>query len=207
LAIELAGLRGATCAGIDASPRLVAVARDRSPEADIRVGDMHAMPWPDATFDVVTSFRGVWGTTPDALSEIHRVLRPGGRVGLTVWGHIKASPGAWSLSPFILAAEDKVANQADMVRLGRPGAGEELLSQYGFTDIERMTVPFAWEFPDPETFARAVASTGPAYESIQNVGEQSFEQAAIDIARQHERDDLPLRAIIDVVGYLASRPT
>src|SRR5689334_1880264 len=38
LAIELAALRGAECAGIDASPRLVAVARDRSPEADIRVG-------------------------------------------------------------------------------------------------------------------------------------------------------------------------
>src|SRR4029077_19765513 len=40
LAIELARLRGASCAGIDASARLVAVARDRSPEADIRVGDM-----------------------------------------------------------------------------------------------------------------------------------------------------------------------
>ena len=64
LAVELAALRGATCAGIDASARLVAVARDRSPEADVRVGDMHALPWPDATFDVVTSFRGIWGTTP-----------------------------------------------------------------------------------------------------------------------------------------------
>ena len=45
LAIELATLRGAACAGIDASPRLVAIARDRSPDADIRVGDMHALPW------------------------------------------------------------------------------------------------------------------------------------------------------------------
>ena len=32
LALELAALRGASCAGIDASPRLLAVARDRSPE-------------------------------------------------------------------------------------------------------------------------------------------------------------------------------
>jgi 2-polyprenyl-3-methyl-5-hydroxy-6-metoxy-1,4-benzoquinol methylase len=37
LAIELASVRGADCAGIDASARLVAVARDRSPRADIRV--------------------------------------------------------------------------------------------------------------------------------------------------------------------------
>ena len=100
LAVELAGLRGARCAGIDASPRLLAVARDRNPDADLRVGDMHALPWDDDTFDVVTSFRGIWGTTPGAIAEVHRVLVPGGRVGLTVWGHIKASPGAWALAPF-----------------------------------------------------------------------------------------------------------
>src|SRR5580658_7065775 len=86
LAIELARLRGARCAGIDASTRLVAVARFRSPECDIRVGDMHDLPWEGGAFDVVTSFRGIWGTTPRAVAEISRVLRPGGRVGLTVWG-------------------------------------------------------------------------------------------------------------------------
>ena len=36
LAIELAAARGATCAGIDASHRLVAVARDRTPEPTSR---------------------------------------------------------------------------------------------------------------------------------------------------------------------------
>ena len=50
LAIELARLRGASCSGIDASPRLVAVARDRNPACDIRVGDMHALPWDPASF-------------------------------------------------------------------------------------------------------------------------------------------------------------
>jgi SAM-dependent methyltransferase len=78
LAIELARLRGALCSGIDASARLVAVACDRNPGSDIRVGDMHALPWDQASFDVVTSFRGIWGTTPDAVAEIRRVLRPGG---------------------------------------------------------------------------------------------------------------------------------
>ena len=166
LAIELARLRGASCAGIDASARLVAVARDRNPGSDIRVGDMHALPWQAASFDVVTSFRGIWGTTPGAVAEIHRVLRPGGRAGLTVWGHLKASPGAWALAPFRLAAADKVDNQAVMVSLGRPGAGEQLLESCGFVDVERVDVPFAWEFADPETYARALASTGPAAPSM-----------------------------------------
>src|SRR5689334_13271405 len=166
LAIELARLRGVVCSGIDASARLVAVARDRNPHADIRVGDMHALPWDAGSFDVVTSFRGVWGTTPDAVGEIHRVLAPGGRLGLTVWGHIKASPGAWALAPFRLADAPAVANQAAMVALGRPGAGEELLASFGFVGVRRVDVPFALEFADPQTYARALASTGPAYEAI-----------------------------------------
>ena len=206
LAIELAIARGAACAGIDASARLVAVAADRSPDADIRVGDMCALPWEDATFDVVTSFRGIWGTTPDAVGEAIRVLAPGGRIGMTVWGHIKASAGSWALAPFSVAAERKVANQAAMVSLGRAGAGEALLARHGFVDIRRVTIPFAWEFPDPETYARAIASTGPAYEAIANVGAEAFVELAVERARAHVRDGLPLRALIDVVGYLATKP-
>jgi SAM-dependent methyltransferase len=206
LAIELARLRGALCAGIDASTRLVAVAQFRSPECDIRVGDMHDLPWGEGAFDVVTSFRGIWGTTPDAIVEIRRVLQPGGRVGLTVWGHLKVSRGAWALAPFRLAAQEKVDNQASMVSLGRPGAGESLLERCGFVDIRRIEVPFAWEFPDPEIYARALASTGPAYEAIQNVGHDAFYEAAVDQAREHVRKGLPLRAEINVVGYLARKP-
>ena len=206
LAVELARLRGASCAGIDASPRLIAVARDRNPDADLRVGDMHALPWADASFDVATSFRGIWGTTPDALAEIHRVLVPGGRLGITVWGHIKASPGVWAFAPFRLAAQPQVDNQAAMVALGRPGAGEELLGRFGFTDVERIDVPFVLEFADPVTYARAMAATGPAYEAIQNVGEQQFLDAAAGQAETRVRAGLPLRAEIALVGYLARKP-
>jgi SAM-dependent methyltransferase/alkylhydroperoxidase family enzyme len=206
LAVELAGLRGALCAGIDASPRLLAVARDRSPDADLRVGDMHALPWDDDSFDMVTSFRGIWGTTPGAIAEVHRVLVPGGRVGLTVWGHIKASPGAWALAPFSLAAAPKVENQAAMVALGRPGAGEALLQGAGFTDVERVDIPFVFEFADPEIYARALASTGPAFEAIEAVGEAAFLQSAMEAARERVREGLPLRASVAVVGYIANKP-
>jgi SAM-dependent methyltransferase len=206
LAIELARLRGAACSGIDASARLVAVAQFRSPQSDVRVGDMHDLPWDDNTFDVATSFRGIWGTTPDAVNEINRVLRPGGRVGISVWGHLKVSPGVWALAPFLLAAREKIENQASMVSLGRPGEGESLLEKCGFVDIRRVKIPFAWEFADPEVFARALASTGPAYEAIQNAGEESFKSTAIEFAQEHVRDGLPLRAEIDVVGYLARKP-
>ena len=206
LAVELATAVGATCSGVDASPRLIAVARDRNPGADLRVGDMQDLPWPEDSFDVVTSFRGIWGTTPDAVAEAHRVLVPGGRLGITVWGHIKQSPGAWMMEPLKLAKEPKVEHQAAMVALGRPGAGEALLADCGFVDIERHEIPFVAEFADPETYARAISSMGPAYEAIDNVGEEEFVRSAIALARQRVRQGLPLRAPIAAVGYVARKP-
>ena len=137
---------------------------------------------------------------------MHRVLVPGGRVGITVWGHIKASPGAWALAPFSLAAAPKVQNQAAMVALGRPGAGEKLLQDAGFSEVERFDIPFVFEFADPELYARALASTGPAFEAMEAVGEVAFQQAAKELAREKVRDGLPLRAPVAVVGYVASKP-
>jgi hypothetical protein len=84
--------------------------------------------------------------------------------------------------------------------------GERLLESCGFLDVERLDVPFACEFADPELYARALASSGPAYEAIQNVGEAEFHRAAVEQARGQLRDGLPLRAEINVVGYLARKP-
>ena len=47
---------------------------------------------------------------------------------------------------------------------------------------------------------------GPAYEAIQNVGEAEFHRAAVELAEGRLRDGLPLRAEINVVGYLARKP-
>ena len=131
----------------------------------------------------MTSFRGIWGTTPDALAEVRRVLVPGGRLGFTVWGHIKKSPGAWALAPFRLAsrAEGRRTRPAWWRSVGR-GPARSCWPRYGFEDVARMTVPFAWEFADPETYARALASTGPAYEAIQTVGEEEFLRWATEMA-------------------------
>jgi hypothetical protein len=93
--------------------------------------------------------------------------------------------------------------QAAMVALGRPGTGEDLLARYGFVDIERIDVPFVAEFADPAIYARALASTGPGYEAIQNVGEAAFTDAATNEAITRIREGLPLRAEVAVVGYLA----
>ncbi len=185
LAIELATLRRAPDAGIDAHPV--------------------TMPVPGAGFYVVTSLRGIWGTTEAAVAELLRPLRPGGRAGLTAWGQAKASPGAWALAPFRLVAPPVVARAA-MVTSGRPGVGEELLARHGLVDVRRVEVPFSWEFSSPEAYVRALLSTGPAYEAVQQVGEVAFREAALADARERVRQGLPLRARIAVAGFLARKP-
>src|SRR6185295_10877461 len=56
LALITAAARGATVSGLDAAAGLVAIAKERLPGADIRVGELEELPFGDAAFDVVTGF-------------------------------------------------------------------------------------------------------------------------------------------------------
>ncbi len=206
-ALELGVLWGVEIAGIDASHRLIEVARHRLPDADLHVGDMANTHWDDASFDVVTSFRGIWGTTPDAASEALRLLKPGGTLAMTVWGNVGKSPGAWMFAPFTWATEEKVQHQADMVSLGRPGVGEAFLEAAGFDVAPRHEVTFVMEASDPEHYARSIASTGPSYESIQSIGEDEFHRRAVELATSQHRDGVPLRGEIQVFAYYGTKPS
>ena len=109
------------------------------------------------------------------------------------------------MAPFRWATDDKVQHQADMVSLGRPGVGEAFLDRCGFDVAERFEIPFVFEFPDPETFARALASTGPGFEAIQSIGEDEFLDRATLLAAEHVRDGLALRGEVQLFGYIGTK--
>jgi ubiquinone/menaquinone biosynthesis C-methylase UbiE len=75
-------------AGIDPSPEMIAEARQKAARAnldiDYRVAGVEALPFADATFDVVLSSLMMHhlpeDLKPRALAEIRRVLKPGGRL-------------------------------------------------------------------------------------------------------------------------------
>jgi SAM-dependent methyltransferase len=83
-----AAARGATVHGLDAEPDAIARALKAMPDVDFRLGLMESLPWPDASFDVVTSFNAVqYSLDPElALAEACRVARPSGGVAVCKWG-------------------------------------------------------------------------------------------------------------------------
>lgn len=77
---QLRDALGARVVAMDFSPGMAAQAALRG--LDVQVGDIQAMPWPDAHFDVVVANWMLYHV-PDlqrGLAEIVRVLRPGGRL-------------------------------------------------------------------------------------------------------------------------------
>ncbi len=79
--------------GIDLNPRLLDVARRNlaraGVHADLRLGTVEALPYPDATFDTVVNTMAFSGY-PDgaaAAAELARVLTPGGRLVLIDIGY------------------------------------------------------------------------------------------------------------------------
>lgn len=88
---RLAARAGADVTGLDLAPDLIETARGQTSAEGLSirfdVGDAEALPYEDASFDVVVSTFGVM-FAPDhsaVAQELARVSRPGGRLGLASW--------------------------------------------------------------------------------------------------------------------------
>ena len=79
--------RGAIVTAVDAEPSMVDAARQNVPAADVRHGTLPDLPFPDDSFDAaVTNFVvNHVGDPRAAVAELRRVVRPGGRIALTIW--------------------------------------------------------------------------------------------------------------------------
>lgn len=192
LALDHARARGAEVAGFDASPGLLEIAKERMPLADFRQGDIEQLPYTDDEFDAVTAFNSVqFAADPaNAVSEIARVCRPGGKVAIVSWAPEDENdmrailqalgpllpvppPGVTPPSPFRLAARGDLESEMR-------GAGLEV--------GQPIEVPVTFTYPDHATALRGMAATGPGMLAVAKAGEDTvhdtlgsaFEEFVVD---------------------------
>jgi len=144
--------------GLDLHGGMLAVARTQAPTGVWVQGSATALPCATAAFDVVICQQGVQFFTDRlaALQEMARVLRPGGRVALVVWGALADNPGhaalaqglAQHLGPSVAAVLHTSFSLGDAEALPR------LLAQAGFRDVVLSHSVKMLRFASPEIFVR-----------------------------------------------------
>jgi len=181
--LRLAALRGAAVAGIDASAGLAEIAVRRTPQADIRVGDLQALPWAANSFDVVTGF-STFQFADDhvaALTEARRVGRD------PVWVIIPTRL-ADSGIPQVFAAlvtllpPDALPSlrRSGMYALSAPGALEDVLTGAGMSPRSDQTIEAPSVFRDPAEAVDAFLSAGATALAIGHSGESAVRAAVND---------------------------
>jgi ubiquinone/menaquinone biosynthesis C-methylase UbiE len=139
------------------------------------VADAEALPFEDERFDCVGSCFGAFlAPRPEvAASELHRVVRPGGTVGMTTW-----PPDGVTAEQFAVNRSFAPPEQ-DLVPSERWGdeatARERLEPLFARVDFERHVVE--WTAESPEEFVRQLSASAPPMVAARRaLGEERFEE-------------------------------
>jgi len=184
VAAVTAARAGARVTGLDLTPQLLQEARENAriaqlPEITWTEGDAEALPYPDASFDVVLSqFGHMFAPRPDVvIAQMRRVLKPGARIAFATWppehvvGKFFAFVGRHSPPPPPGAAPPPQWGSVALV-------GERLGTQFGPPFFERgtMLVP-ALSLQHYRLFMER--SVGPVQKLVESLAGQPEKLAAV----------------------------
>ena len=176
---RIAADRGARVSGIDATAPFVEIARQRVRGADLRVGDMEALPWRDGSFDVVTGFNSFFFAADlvHALGEARRVARSGGQVAMTVFGR----PERCESTPMFAALGQVLPSESGEDEDGPPlqeeGVLEALAVEAGLAPREAGYLDVVEEYPDLETLLRGYLAHGSVVRAMRSSDEPRVREA------------------------------
>jgi SAM-dependent methyltransferase len=194
----LAGLRGAQVTALDASPGLLAIARQRLPTANVREGDLEALPFADASFDAVTAVNSLFYAQDmaAAMRELVRVVRPGGRVIVTAWGPPERCEFLTAVMPALgplMPPPPPGAPPPHPGALSQPRALAAVLTEAGLRAVEEGEVTCPFVFPNAEASWRGNASAGINQAAIAHSGEAAVRAVYANADRAHTRLDGSVR--------------
>jgi len=169
---SLAHATGAKVTGIDASEPLIAEAKQRVPSANFSVGEMEELPFGDAVFDVVTGFNSFQyaANVKNALTEAKRVLKPGGKLTVMIWGNKEDCEAATYLKAVGSTLPPPPPGAPGPFALTENHLLESILEEISFKILNNTDVPSVWDYPDMDTALRGLLSVGPAAKAIENSG-------------------------------------
>ncbi len=153
--------RGADAKGIDFSAAAVEIAISNVPDAEILEGDVQSIPFNDDTFDAVICGFGIIHV-PDplkALSEMRRVLKPGGRVAVSTWEAPNPKNGFGLLFGSIKANADMnidLPHGPDFFQFSDLDKMSTALQEAGFNESSASTVAQTWEFNNSHGFITGI---------------------------------------------------
>jgi SAM-dependent methyltransferase/uncharacterized protein YciI len=158
--LRLVTERGGKAYGIDASEALLELARQRVPGADLRTGDMEALPYRDDMFDLVTGFNSFFFANDivAALREARRVAKPGAPMVIQVWGQHELNDleaMKQIIRPFAPPRPDDAPPEPNYAE---PGVLEEIAVEAGLKPEQSFDISWAFDFPDEDTLKRALVA-------------------------------------------------
>jgi len=142
--------------GVDLSPEPLKIAAERAQARGLtnvrfQQADVHQLSFSDRTFDRVTSRLGVmfFSDVPGALRQMHRVLKPDGRVTLLAWGPMQQPYFETTIGTVLGAVPGSTlpGSSAGIFQFGQPGVLANALRQAGFHAIEEDFPILPWTWP------------------------------------------------------------
>lgn len=180
-ACRLAAARGAAVSGVDAAEGMIAVARETAPTGDFHVADLEALPFDNATFDVVAGFNAIqYAANPVvALAEAGRVTKPGGWVVVAVWSPPELVPAAAMIRALGPLLPPPPPGAPGPFALSDEATLRVFVADAGLKPVEVFDVPCLWRYPDEDTAVCALNASGGAVRAMEHSGE-----AAVTLAHR-----------------------
>jgi ubiquinone/menaquinone biosynthesis C-methylase UbiE len=178
LAAEAIGWKGAVTA-LDLNPAMLDVARGLPPPAGAGItwleGDVEAMPLPDFGFVLLLCQQGIqfFPDLPHALTEMRRVLAPGGRAVISVWQGDTAYTRA--LADALESAMGRSVGNSMRRVLSCPPTSQvaQQMREAGFRDVVVHARTLMRDIPDLSTWVFRHLGATPHAEKITRIDEDS----------------------------------